>query len=538
VDFSWSFHLWKKSVFSTVTSSHAKYMLYFAIHHCLLWVQKIRNQKFSAISKNSNVNLLLGLGVIFIFEQRAFKHFFAFVLMQMCVCLKEHMTVHCVLRTELKFLDIKNYIAPGFDYAKFITAYDVEQQKFDWPYEWFQNFQQLDEPLLPPHKAFHSSLKTENISQEAYTLCQTVWKDKNGTSMRDHLEYYNNLDVEPFLQAVEKLFNVNKELGLDVFKSSPTLPGLTLQLMFSDLPPGVYLHSYQPVKLRPPPADQEICLWRVERCISSWAPGWCHVHPPSRVWRKCKAVQKDPGVRRKLVIPGSTEACHANWTLYALPIGELQTVHVSPNRTACNAMIGMGDGWEAGSSSTSTMAVKCESVLDSCRWMAIVQRARPSFDFMAAGTTATIAPTTPTNRPIKLEEDLAIEKPQTCKRKQEKSAYLRGCVENLMEIYEYEWMHQCKTSDRKKKFIEGLKTVKPWYDLTQEKIIRDVQNGKLFGMLLCDIETPEELKLKFEEFCLIFETTMVSRDDIGEHMREYAEQNNVFKKPRRMLIGS
>ena len=107
-----------------------------------------------------------------------------------------------------------------------------------------------------------------------------------------------------------------------------------------------------------------------------------------------------------------------------------------------------------------------------------------------------------------------------------------------MEIYEYEWMHQCKTSDRKKKFIEGLKTVKPWYDLTQEKIIRDVQNGKLFGMLLCDIETPEELKLKFEEFCLIFETTMVSRDDIGEHMREYAEQNNVFKKPRRMLIGS
>jgi len=40
------------------------------------------------------VNLLLG--VILIFEQRAFKHFFAFVLMQMCACWKEHMTVHCV----------------------------------------------------------------------------------------------------------------------------------------------------------------------------------------------------------------------------------------------------------------------------------------------------------------------------------------------------------------------------------------------------------------------------------------------------------
>jgi len=83
-----------------------------------------------------------------------------------------------------------------------------------------------------------------------------------------------------------------------------------------------------------------------------------------------------------------------------------------------------------------------------------------------------------------------------------------------------------------------LKTVKPRHDLTQEKIIRQVQNEKLFGTLLCDIETPEKLKLKFEEFCPIFKNTMVSRDDTGEHMREYAERNNVFKKPRRMLIGS
>jgi len=121
---------------------------------------------------------------------------------------------------------------------------------------------------------------------------------------------------------------------------------------------------------------------------------------------------------------------------------------------------------------------------------------------------------------------------------QEKSAYLRGCVENLVEIYECEWMHHYKTSATKQKFIDGLKTVKPRHDLTQEKIIRQVQNGKLFGMLLCDIKTSDELKPKFEEFCPIFKNTMVLRDDIGEHMREYAERNNVFKKPRRMLIGS
>jgi len=32
----------------------------------------------------------------YFFEQRAFKHIFAFVLMQMCACLKEHMRVDYV----------------------------------------------------------------------------------------------------------------------------------------------------------------------------------------------------------------------------------------------------------------------------------------------------------------------------------------------------------------------------------------------------------------------------------------------------------
>jgi len=32
----------------------------------------------------------------------------------------------CLTTTKLKFLDIKDYIAPGFDYRKFIRAYEVE----------------------------------------------------------------------------------------------------------------------------------------------------------------------------------------------------------------------------------------------------------------------------------------------------------------------------------------------------------------------------------------------------------------------------
>jgi len=74
----------------------------------------------------------------------------------------------------------------------------VEQQKFYWPCQQLQDYQQLDEPTVPPHDAFDSFLKNENNSQEDYTLCQTVWKDKIWTSKQEHLAYYKNLDVEPF----------------------------------------------------------------------------------------------------------------------------------------------------------------------------------------------------------------------------------------------------------------------------------------------------------------------------------------------------
>ena len=41
----------------------------------------------------------------------------------------------CIKTEMLRFLDTKNYIAPGFSYDNFIKAYDVNQTKFVFPYE-------------------------------------------------------------------------------------------------------------------------------------------------------------------------------------------------------------------------------------------------------------------------------------------------------------------------------------------------------------------------------------------------------------------
>ena len=47
--------------------------------------------------------------------------------------------------------------------------------------------------------------------------------------MRDMLVYYNNLDVEPFLTAVETATSFYKDRHIDMMKDGISLPGLTLR---------------------------------------------------------------------------------------------------------------------------------------------------------------------------------------------------------------------------------------------------------------------------------------------------------------------
>ena len=98
-----------------------------------------------------------------------------------------------------------NYIAPGFSFDKYL-------------------------------KAFFSQLKNEGISDEDYVGCQEVWRDNGMTTLRDFLVWYNNRDVVPFLQAIDRQFAFYQQRGIDMFKQGISLPGLTLLYLFNDLP--------------------------------------------------------------------------------------------------------------------------------------------------------------------------------------------------------------------------------------------------------------------------------------------------------------
>ena len=68
--------------------------------------------------------------------------------------------------------------------------------------------------------------------------------------------------------------------------------------------------------------------------------------------------------------------------------------------------------------------------------------------------------------------------------------------------------------------------------------MQETKSRRLFGYVQCDLKLPEHLKAYFAIFPPIFKNTVVSRNDIGDLMKEYAEKEGIISQPRRMLIPS
>ena len=150
--------------------------------------------------------------------------------------IKRQNTYMCLYTDKLKFVDICNYLAPGVSYAKYLTAYGCELGKGHFPYEYMDDLQKLEDRVLPPQSAFCSQLKNEGISDADYARCQPVWHDNQMKTMRDFLVWYNNRDVIPFLQAIDKQFAFYQQHNIDMFKDGISVPGLSLLHLFTTYP--------------------------------------------------------------------------------------------------------------------------------------------------------------------------------------------------------------------------------------------------------------------------------------------------------------
>ena len=150
---------------------------------------------------------------------------------------------------KFKFLDVLNYLGPGITYEKWVKTYGATLAKSWLPYEWFDSPDKLDFPGLPPYMAWYSKLKGEYVlTLKEYDDCHRIFKERGMQTFGDWLEYYNNLDVAPFLEALQKMKEFYTTLGIDILKDAVSLPGVsekyilrkTLQPRWGYKPPELY----------------------------------------------------------------------------------------------------------------------------------------------------------------------------------------------------------------------------------------------------------------------------------------------------------
>ena len=136
---------------------------------------------------------------------------------------------------KFKFLDIKNYLAPGLSYDAWCRAYGCELQKLAFPYEWFDSFEKLNHIGPVKYEEFYSSLKGGiTISQEEYQNFCDEFSKRGCVTMKDWLKEYNLADVKPFIEALEKTREQYYPDEIDLLKDAVSIPGISMMYVLNE----------------------------------------------------------------------------------------------------------------------------------------------------------------------------------------------------------------------------------------------------------------------------------------------------------------
>jgi len=94
------------------------------------------------------------------------------------------------------------------------------------------NPEKLDFPGLPDYPEWYSKQKGGYLlTLDEYARCQRLFKEKGMRTFADWLRYYNDLDVAPGLEALEKMRNFYTEKGIDMLKAAVSLPGVSIHYL-------------------------------------------------------------------------------------------------------------------------------------------------------------------------------------------------------------------------------------------------------------------------------------------------------------------
>ena len=150
---------------------------------------------------------------------------------------------------DVQLLDIMNFLGGATSLYSFLKAYKTAETKDFSPYECFDCPPKMNNSELPPYDAFFSKfrnvnplekdysdyqnllssgLKTEEAlsklkfsktppsGEENYQFLLDIWNHGNMCTFKDFLRWYNNKDVVPTLEALQKMLAFYHKKGIDM----------------------------------------------------------------------------------------------------------------------------------------------------------------------------------------------------------------------------------------------------------------------------------------------------------------------------------
>ena len=431
--------------------------------------------------------------------------------------IKRQNTFMCFSTRKLRFLDIINFLAPGYSYDKYLKAYGCKLQKGHFPYEYMDGIGKLEDRALPPQEAFYSRLKNEHISDADYALCQVAWRDNRMKTMRDFLMWYNNRDVVPFLEAIDKQFAFYKQQNIDMFKYGVSVPGLTLLYLFNELPSNTFFTVFNQT-------NSDLHLLVKDNIVGGPAIIFHRYHE--------KDITKIRGEETCRSIVGYDANALYLWALMQdMPTGwyvrRREENQFRPQKAQPFGQ--MAVQWHTWESAKSGCAIRHqvngrEKRIGKRRVDVWCAETRTAYQFHGCFWHGCPKCYDQNETNSVNGKTMAVLLEDTKKN----TAYLRRHVK-VVEMWEYEWKEVRNESDVKT-FL--LPSSRPRWIMTQHQILAAVVDGTLFGMVECDVRVPEEPQDYFSEMQPVFKNASVTRDDIGPFMRQYAEEHDILSNMR------
>ena len=186
----------------------------------------------------------------------------------------------CIKNEHLKFMDILQFLAPGYNLKSFFKAFGVSEQKGFFPYDYFTSADQLDETTLALYETFYSTIKGCNVLEEEHTefqklidqgkseqeiiqilrltskpktghenyqWLQQLWTLNQWSTFADFLKWYNDLDVSTMIQAIENMNQFYKNIRIDFIHQAISIPGVAMRVCFNSITdPTAEFHLFNP----------------------------------------------------------------------------------------------------------------------------------------------------------------------------------------------------------------------------------------------------------------------------------------------------